>query len=266
MVTLHPVSDASLIRDMKAAHLRSLVAPMDGMWEAGFINPSPHWEIQFDGDQAGYFALNDQGTLLEFYVRRDFDGSAPDLFRHVVETNSVEHAIVGTIDPLYLSLCLDIQKEVAVHTYLYGIRPDAPANGQTSRLRLVEKRELEQTIAFQQSCLGGEHDLSGWLRGYSGNLIARGELFVLCDGEEWLGLGEIRKSDSQTDIVDLGMMVSPVHRGRGLATEILTLLRARTQADGKIAICSTTVENIGAQKAIVRAGFSSRHRILNVTL
>jgi len=269
MISLHRISDLSSILDLKAEYLRSLAAPMDGMWEAGFINPSPHWEIRHGGEQAGYYAANSEGTLLQFYVLPAFEKHGRTLFDHVIAQDSVTQAVVSTIDPAFLSFCLDVQTKVTVHTYLYEthaeVRPEHP-KAEDVGLRLIEAPELHRTISFQQACLGGDKDLSGWLRGYSTNLIEREELFALCREDEWLGLGEYRRSDSQEGVVDLGMMVAPEHRGKGWATYILQLLCARSAGHGLHAICSTRVENLGAQKAILRAGFISRHRILRVAL
>jgi len=276
-ISFHLLPDLSSILDLKAEYLQSLQAPLDGMWEVGFIGAAPHWEIQVDGERAGYYAANEEGTLLQFHVALDFQGHARTLFDQVLaqEVSSqkgIKQAIVATHDPLYLSLCLDLQKKVAVHTYLYELPPEwAPGEPLDEDLdfRAVTVPDLERTVAFQQACLGSEKDLSQWLRGYSANLMRRGEIFVLCrkdesGGTEWLGLGEFRKSDSQKGVVDLGMMVHPDHRGQGWATRILSYLTARSRAQELRAICSTTVENLGAQKAIARAGFLSRHRILNV--
>ncbi len=241
---------------------------MDGMWES-IINASPHWEIRIDGEQAGYYAANDEGTLLQFYVRPAFEKHGRILFDQVVAQDTLTRAIVSTIDPFYLSFCLDVQKKIMVQTYLYEIHTEVrPSHPEAEGLdfRLIEAPELDRTIDFQQACLGSEQDLSGWLRGYSANLIERQELFVLCWDGEWLGLGECRRSDSQKGITDLGMMVTPAHRGKGWATYILTRLSAYSTAHGQHAICSTTVENVSAQKAIKRSGFISRHRILNVSL
>lgn len=268
MITFHKCSNLSSISDLKAQYLQRLVAPMDGMWEAGFINPGPHWEIKIDGVQAGYYAANDEGTLLQFYVQPAFERDAKALFDHVIAQDALTQVTVSTIDPAFLSLCLDVQKDISVHTYLYEIHTDvAPSHSEADGLgfRLVEAAELDRTVAFQQACLGGEQDLSGWLQGYSANLIERREIYVLCREDEWLGLGECRKSDTQDGISDVGMMVAPTQRGKGWATYILTQLCALCKEQGQHAICSTTVENIGAQKAIERSGFLSRHRIMNVS-
>ncbi len=269
MISFDKCADLLSISEMKAAYFQRLVAPMDGMWDSGFTDPAPHWEIRLDGASAGYYAANDEGALLQFYVRPSFEQDARTLFDHVIAQDALTQIVVSTIDPSVLSLCLDLQKEVTVHTYLYELAAAVPAMHRDADgldFRLVEKDELDRTIAFQQASLGGEHDLTAWLQGYSANLIERKELFVLCRNEDWIGLGERRVSDSQAGIADVGMMVIPSHRKNGWATYILRLLVVMTEEEGRRAICSATVENIASQKAIERAGFVSRHRIMNVAL
>ena len=53
MYSLHKLPGLSTILDLKAQYLESLTAPMDGMWDTGFVNASPHWEIQLVGARVG---------------------------------------------------------------------------------------------------------------------------------------------------------------------------------------------------------------------
>ena len=92
MISLHKCSDLSSIVDLKAHYLQSLVAPMDGMWDTGFTNPSPHWEIRMDGELAGYYAANDEGTLLQFCVRPAFEKHGRTLFNHVIAQDTLTEA------------------------------------------------------------------------------------------------------------------------------------------------------------------------------
>ena len=266
-ITQDPCADPSEVAGMRDAHLRSLIAPMDGMWES-FANAATHTRINADGEQAGYYVLNDEGILLQLYIDPAFQRYSRVLFDRVIAQASVRQAMAGTIDPAFLSLCLDVHKSVTVHTLLY--EHDGEVHAETVRdngltFRLIDSSELDRTVALQLACLGAGAELGQWLRGYSANLIDRKELFVLCRDDDWLGLGECRKSDSQDRVADLGMMVTPDHRGRGLATDILNRLFAISTHAGLRPICSTTVDNTNAQRAIVRAGFVSRHRLLSVT-
>jgi len=45
VISLHTLANVAPIGDLKAAYLKTLVAPMDGMWDTGLVNPFPHWEI-----------------------------------------------------------------------------------------------------------------------------------------------------------------------------------------------------------------------------
>ena len=85
MISFHKCSDLSSLLDLKAHYLQSLVAPMDGMWEVGIINPSPHWEIRMDGEQAGYYAANDEDDLLLFYVRPVFEKHSTWTTRYLLD-------------------------------------------------------------------------------------------------------------------------------------------------------------------------------------
>ena len=242
---------------------------MDGMWDSGLIPMATHYEIKIDDERIGFFAINEEGALVQFFILPEFEGQGADTFRQVVAEHKVTTAIVATIDPQFLSLCLDCQGGLSVHTLLYGTNPaiqpeKEPLSGPTFTAATID--ELDAIIAFQVMCLGGNKNLVGWLTGYSSNLIERKELFVLRHEDAWLGLGEMRKSDTQPGIADVGMMVSPEHRGQGLGTDILLRLRELCAASGLNAICSTTLENAPSQIAIKRAGFTGHHRILEINL
>jgi len=267
MISFEPCADSSSILDMKAAWLRSVTAPFDGMWETGFIDPAPHFLIQVNGDLAGYYVVNDEGALLQFFLVPEHAGKGKEIFGEVIGQDSIKSAIVQTIDSLFLSLCLDSHLNLSVHTYLYQHELQVDAVHPSSEGTVLESADLadlDRVNDFQIACLGGNEELRSWLQGYSNNLIKRSELYVLARDSKWIGLGEYRKSDSQTNIVDVGVMVHPDHRGNRWAAYILSLLAEQGRSNGHEIICSTTVDNLASQKAISGAGFVSRNRILCV--
>lgn len=267
MISIKPCKDVTSIQNLKAGYLESLIGPLDGMWES-ISNASTHREIYVDQNRVGYFVVSDEGLLLQFFVEPASARYRKEAFSKVADEESINGATVGTNDPVFLSLCLDMQNGIAVHTIQYAedlSSTQSPELEPTILFRLLQDSELEKTVLFQLACLGGDANMTNWLRGYSSNLIARRELFVLTRSEEWIGLGELRVSDTQEQVVDLGMMVHPSHRSHGWASTILALLHERSRSNGNRAICSTTMDNIAAQKAISRAGFVSRYRILNVS-
>ncbi len=260
---LEPTSDEDLA-GLRRACLASYAAPLDGMWEA-FVSMSSHLEIRSAGERAGYFCVNDEGQLLQFYVAGPFEDVAVELFAAVVARDEVQGAMVSTADHLFLGLSLDLQQEVRVHTYLYRdhrrVAPLLTAAAEAS-FDVVEAVELDAVAELQRDSL--EEDLGDWLVGYLENLIARRELYALRLGGEIVATGEARVSDSQPPFVDLGVITMRGYRGRGLASHVLGRLKQLCTERELTPICSTTVENVAAQRAIAKAGFVSRHRILRV--
>ncbi len=249
---------------LRRAYLASLAAPCDGMWEA-FATMGRHREVRSAGEQAGYYCVNDQGQLLQFFLAAPFENVAAELFAAAVARDEVKGAMVSTADPLFLSLCLDVQKDLGVHTYLYRDHHRGEsrfATGQGVSFDVVEAGELEALAELQRNSL--DQDPGDWLVGYLENLIARRELYNLRRGTEVLATGEARVSDSQPPYVDLGVITMRRHRGRGVATDVLCRLKQLCHERQLVPICSTTTDNPAARRAIARAGFVSRHRILKV--
>lgn len=218
MISLSPCPDLFEISHLRTAYRQGLSAPMDGMWDTGIIPQAAHWHVESEGERAGYVAVSDEGALLQFYLLPAFRSLAHAVLEHVIAEDTVRKAVASTIDPAFLSMCLDQKAEMVVHTLLYHVDADIAPESRPSdgpELSAAGRLDLDRIVAFQKRCLNSDHDLGEWLQSYSGNLIARGELYVLHRGNDWIGLGELRKSDSQPDVADLGMMVAPTCRGQG---------------------------------------------------
>lgn len=264
MIEIRKPASVDDLADFRRAYLASLAAPFDGMWEA-FAATSRHREIRSARERAGYFCVNDDGQLLQFYVAPRFEAIAPELFAAVVARDEVQGAMVSTADHAFLALCLDLHERVRVHTRLYqdghGGESALP-DGAEASLEVVEREELETIAQLQRDSL--DQDPGEWLLPYLENLVSRRELYALRHGEEILGTGEARVSESQPPFADLGVITMRRHRGRGVAPHILGRLKQLCYDRGLKPICSTTVENGAARRAIEKAGFVSRHRLLEV--
>ena len=99
--------------------------------------------------------------------------------------------------------------------------------------------------------------------GYFSNLINREELNGYWREGQLLATGECRRFDEyQTEYVDLGFIVNQSERGKGLGTKIFKYLVALAEEKELKPICSTEKTNLGAQKAISRAGLFAGNRII----
>ncbi|MCK5146546.1 GNAT family N-acetyltransferase [bacterium] len=249
---------------LKIAYLKLITAPLDGMWESGFIPLSTHWVILHDNDKVGYYCINSEKALLQFYLPDELWHEAPVFLQKLISMGQIESAFTGTNEPGTMSICMDLQKSTKCHTLLFEDRlPVLPQlkDWDRSNLRLSEYNEIPRLINFIEENTGTS---GAWLQAYLGNLITRGESYILERDNVIWGTGECRNSDSQPPFIDLGMIVAKEYRSCGVATLILSLMKQICYRRQQIPICSTTINNIAAQKAIERAGFISKNRILHI--
>jgi GNAT superfamily N-acetyltransferase len=253
-------SDHGKLSDLKKLYLKQLPAPRDGMWET-FVMMADHYAITSAEKTIGYFVINSEQQILQFYVEGTYDSS--DIFQQIIDEMKPPGAVAMTSEPEFLSHCLDHQKSVTVNALMYHFEKDTPIAGANFpdgyEFRTVQESELSTAVNFAHETLGADQ---GWLSMYYGDLIKRKELFGLWDGKTLIATGERRVSETQKPYADVGMIVSTTHRGQGLATMILQKLLNLCGEKGLSAICSTEKDNVGAQKAIAKAGFIDHHRIV----
>ncbi|MFS1860490.1 GNAT family N-acetyltransferase [Vibrio lentus] len=266
MLDIKKISSLSDLSELKSAYFTESTAPLDGMWHFGFVPMSDHFGFYKNGKLVGYCVLNGEGYLLQFFLTATANANIADLFTLIIENNSsvigeVKGAFVSTAEPQYLSLCLDNTESFKVNALMFRQRPTAVANNiENVEMTLATEEQLDQLVEFASSAIGAPKE---WLTGYYGNLIARQELWGYWKSNSILATGECRKFDEhQTQFADLGMIVAQAERGKGLATRVLNFLTQHATSQGLEAMCSTESSNIGAQKAIIRAGLSSKNRIL----
>ena len=264
MIEILEETSSAELEALRLEALATLDAPMDGMWEAFALGAVPR-EIRWQGKRAGFFFVDDEGLILQFYVTPAYAQSRRDIFQAVLDRDEVRGAMVSTGDSDFLALCQKHQTSSEDHTLLYGdqhlVSIETPGGFETS-LKVVEAGELDAIAKLQRESL--DQDLGDWLLGYLANLIARRELHALRRQETVIATGEIRVSDSQKPYGDLGVITMRPHRGQGAAAYLLSQLKQRCHERGLLPICSTTTDNIAAQKAIEKAGFVPRHRMLRV--
>ncbi|MEZ9738699.1 GNAT family N-acetyltransferase [Vibrio splendidus] len=270
MLDIKKISTLSDLSELKTAYFAESTAPLDDMWHFGFVPMSDHFGFYENGNLVGYCVLNSEGYLLQFYLAPTASTHIEDLFPLIVENNSsvignVKGAFVSTAEPQYLSLCVDNTESFKVNAMMYRQNSQARSDCDSDRIEEIEmslatEEQLEQFVEFASSAIGAPKE---WLTGYYGNLIARQELWGYWGSDDILATGECRKFDEhQTQFADLGMIVAQEERGKGFATRVLNFLKQHANSQGLEAMCSTESSNIGAQKAITRAGLSSKYRIL----
>ena len=253
-----------MIQQLRADYVRTLIAPMDGMWESVSISQAAFWDIQDGQQSAGHFCLDSSNALLRFYLREEYQTQAQEIFQSIISTYELQYAITSTIEPLYCALCLDFQKSITPHSYLFRDqkRIKAPIDLLTSSFRKAKRSDFATLVRFYQENTEGPGE---WIEPFLHEHLEREELFACSSQHTLIATGECIPSQRQPPYADVGMVVAQSYRGRGLGSSVLLHLKEHCYEMGWKPICSCTVDNLASKKAIERAGFLSEHRMVKVT-
>ena len=269
---IEKIETIAQLSELKQRYVNQATAPLDGMWLTGFVPMANHYGFYDNEKLIGYCCINGEGYLLQFYLSSDNLNQASLIFDSVLTQKSsaiekVKGAFASTAEPRYLSLCLDSFPEFKVNTLMYQLEKSPETNQEHKsviELAVVKTEQLNELIEFAAVNTGAPEQ---WLTGYYTNLINRRELFAYRQNERLLAVGECRGYDEyQIGYADLGMIVALAERGKGLATGVLKQLVILSRTRELIPICSTEATNVGAQKAIGRAGFFATNRIVQFEL
>lgn len=267
MIEIRTLEKIDALNTLKAGYFNQSTAPLDGMWHFGFAPMAQHFGFYEHDKLVGFCCVNADSYLLQFHISEDSTASADELFALIAQNNSrvignVSGAFVSTCDPKFLAMSLDHNATTTVNTLLYCGTQQNTVQDASITLELANQDKLEHFVEFAVNAIGAPKE---WLTGYFGSLIAKQELFGYWKDGHLVASGECRKfADYQTDYADLGMIVSPDYRGQGIATEVLRSLIGLAKSQQLIPMCSTEKTNIGAQKAILKAGLVTNHRLLKV--
>lgn len=248
------------IAELKLEWLKSLTSPQDGMWES-FRNSAVHWKIIYADQTIGYASVNHQNQLLQFYISPKYLSRGEEIFQDFIKENDIKNGIVGTNNPIYLSIASNFVQELKVHTYLFRQKNEVSISHKEGILRECQPENLESIINFCHHSIGAPKE---WLKEYLENLTHKREIFILELEDQIIGTCEVRKSETATAFADIGMIVSPDHRRKGYGTFLLNQAAKIAQEWERTPICSCEKSNPGSLKSIHNCGFISIHRLLSV--
>lgn len=255
-VTHNPILDT-----LKIQWRKTLTGPQDGMWET-LTDYANHLEIKADNQTIGYACVDDENRLLQCYIIPEWLHKGIGILEQLMKEAQVSSALVGTNNPVFMSLVMHFQQSVTIDTYLFTDEIASENTVSNGTLKLAWQDDLTTLVTFYNESVGAPKE---WLQGYLGNLITRGELFFLFDGTEILGTCEVRNSDTDSSIADVGMVVSSNHRQKGIGSFLLGKAKELAYDLERRPICSCEKDNLGSLKSIHKNGFRSTHQMLKIS-
>ena len=189
---------SEVIQQLRSEYLRTLLAPMDGMWEGRVMSQATFWAIQDEERYAGHFCLDSSNYLLRFHLTKAYQAQAQEIFQRILSTYELQYAITSTLEPLYFAVCLDFQKRVTPQSYLFRDcdqeRLQIPTYLLTRSFRRAEKREFDTLVRFYRENTEGPGE---WIEPFLHEHLDREEVFVCFSQDALVATGECIPSQRQ---------------------------------------------------------------------
>ncbi len=248
------------INSLRQKLYHKLANPIDAMWEQLYIKSSQHYIIEENNITIGYCCINDKKVLLQLFLLEEYNAKMNQVFKLLIETNLIYSASLSANEPISFNTSLDYSKSIKTNTFCFQ-HLNTPREIQTDfNIELVTIKDIPTIKIFLKEQVGMDDTF-----GYTENLVARKELFMVKKSGTLIATSECRMSDSQPEVADLGIIVNKNHQGKGIATKIMKMQVNRVLKARRKPICSTSLANIASRKAIEKSGFYCSNIIFDIS-
>lgn len=258
MFELLAVESLAEIQEQRELYMNELPYSQDlnveeNVWE------SQCYKIIMDSVNVGYFCVDSKKTLWEFYLIESVLMHSQTVFKFLIDMNYIAAAECKTYDYLLMSLCFDFHKKAVCSAYLF--RDDADVKYSLSplegiKMRLAAKEDFNSLSKINNIAkdVNFFHDLEEDIRNK--------EVFIFHSDGELLGAGTCKKIWHRMNHRDIGMLVAEKHRKKGIGASIIMKLKEYCYNNNLIPVCGCWYYNYESKKALEKAGFITKHRII----
>jgi GNAT superfamily N-acetyltransferase len=248
---------ASVPGELRCAYLASLPQPQEFYIEGRVARGQSL--LLHDGDDPFGYAVVDGGTIVEFYaaganLRRSGLG-----LQRVVDQVAASTALVKTFDTRMLAAVLALPGRAATVGHLFrGFRSDRPPGVPGLNARLAEEGDIDAILRIHD----GFFDSVDEIRGYLGE---GGLLLCSSNRGEVLGCGIFRRVIPGLLDADVGMVVAPAQRRKGIGAAIAATTGAWCHRAGLRPIAGCGADNEASRRALRRGGFVETDALIEIT-
>ena len=243
-------TDINTINEFRKELYKTFVAPLDSMWQDLYIASSQAYVIDNEDENIGYCCIDSNETLLQVFVNNENRRQMRTIIKNLIDSKLIKLASLSSIEPIAFNACLFHSKSTTANTLCYEYSNILFDDENSIIVELVTPKYSNAIRSYYKEHVGFDDTF-----GYVDNLVSRKELFMVLENDTIIATGECRLSETQPNYADVGVAVNMEHRKKGLATKMLQQMAHKAIEQDRNPICSTTIDNIGSQKAIERAEF-----------
>jgi GNAT superfamily N-acetyltransferase len=257
-MTFEEIISIDSIFDLRNKYLESLIEAQELFLELK-ITSSKVFIIKSGNVQIGYFFLDNDNILWEYFILHEYINQVDKIFGEIIIKFSVTKALCKSFDHVLLSCCLSYHKTVKVfgihfRKYLKNwILPDC--KDITIRFPAMEDKEVIKEI--NEDIFESEEEINYY--------IENKKMFLFEKGTEMAGFGVFSRVINGRPEFDIGMCVNKKFRRQGLGTYILKYLVGYCEKNGWRPIGGCAIENTASRRCLENAGFTADYRLLEFT-
>jgi len=249
------VQRSALDPALRADYLDRLPEPQE-LFVEDLVAGGRYWSIRRGGGEIGYAVIHGDDTLVELHLSRGDTRHIGQTFHELISRLGVTRVLAKTFDATLMFAALTRPWPFQTVGMLYRVIAD-PGFSEDARIqaRAATLADLATLLDLGADFFDGPAEIEAYMR-MDGLMIYQ----TRQDGP--IGAGVMKRVIAGRDDIDIGMVVGPTHRRRGFGAHIIAHLKHHCLARGGRPICGCAVDNIASQRTLERAGFASRHRLV----
>ncbi|MBZ9687458.1 GNAT family N-acetyltransferase [Clostridium estertheticum] len=253
MLAVKLVESIKKIDELRGKYINDLSYSQEFYIE-DMVRKSSCYQIYLNNNLVGYFFVNQEKVLVEFYLEKKEMMQSQYIFKFLIEKHYFASAEAKSFDHLLMALCLDFKKNSSCTGYLFR-----DFNNVNCSLSIYDNLHFE--IAEQEDVKKITEISEDFFLELESN-IYRQEVFTLYSNDNLLGAGICQKIVGSLSYYDIGMVVSKEHQNKGVGTYIISKLKEHCISKDLVPVCGCDYYNYASKKTLEKAGFITKHRIV----
>lgn len=219
------------------------------------VNESNCYKLCFDNNPIGYVVASVDKVLLELFLQNRFASQRAAFFDFVVNELTIRSVYCKSFDYQLLDCCLANSLPYKIIGCLYRDFTDRGLQKEPGlSFRYAEISDLPFLLQQDDDVFEPKQLLETFIKN-------KGILF-LQNADSIHGCGFLTKVHPKYNYYDLGVWVSPHHRGKGNASQIMLYMIDLCLRNNRFPICGCDINNLASQKMLEKLGFISKYKLI----
>lgn len=211
---------------------------------------------QFWTHGEGSYGVTHGKTLVEFFSP-DPENSTR-LLRQLHNQNGFSTALAKSFDHDFVRASEELGWTASVGGFLFRRREThGHVTFQNAEISAAKPIDVHSLLAINEDFFANEGEIAG--------LVETRKLWTVKVDGEIAGCGVANQFIEGSDAVDIGMMVAPDYRRKGLGTYIVSEIANTIEREGLRPICGCGASNTASKATLEKAGFVSDYQLLSFT-